>query len=81
MKFHFNPLTREETKEYIVHHVKTAGAAETIFTEKAFVSLFNLSGGIIRKIGALAVKTLTLGALMKKQNLTEEDVLRASKEM
>jgi len=81
MKFHFNPLTLAETREYIIHHLKTAGAAETIFTEKALVSLFNLSGGIIRKIGALAVKTLTLGALMKKQKLSEEDVLLASKEL
>lgn len=81
MKFHFNPLSLAETKEYIIHHLKTAGAAENIFTEKAFLSLFNLSGGIIRKIGRLAVKTLTLGALTKKQYLTEEDVLLASKEL
>ena len=81
MKFHIGPLSLEETREYIIHHLKTAGASETIFTEKAFASLFNLSGGIIRKIGALAVKTLTLGALMKKQKLNEEDVLLASKEL
>lgn len=81
MKFHFNPLTQEETKEYIIHNLKAVGSTEAIFTEKALVSIFNLSGGVIRKIGKLAIKTLTLGALTKKQKITEEEVLLASKEL
>jgi general secretion pathway protein A len=81
MKFHFNPLSQEETIEYISHHLKAAGAATDVFTKQALQSIFNLSGGVIRKIGKLAIKTLTLGALTKKQHLSEEDVLLASKEL
>jgi type II secretory pathway predicted ATPase ExeA len=81
MKFHFNPLNLEETKKYVIHNLKATGSSETIFNEKALVAIFNLSGGVIRKIGKLTVKTLTLGALTKKQKLTEEEVLLASKEL
>lgn len=81
MKFHFNPLSQEETFEYISYHFKISGAAASIFSEQALKSIYNLSGGVIRKIGKLAIKTLTLGALTKKQQLNEDDVLLASKEL
>ena len=81
MKFHFQPLSQAETSKYMHHQLQAVGGAATLFTEKAVTALFNLSGGVIRTIGKLAVKTLTLGAITKKSPLTEEEVLLASKEL
>lgn len=81
MKFHFSPLVQKETREYIGDQLRYVGANPSIFSDQALDCIHNLSGGVIRKIGKLAVKTLTLGAFTKKQQLTEEDVLLASKEL
>ena len=66
---------------YIQHHLKTAGASDEILNDNACKTVYNLTNGIIRKIGQLVLKTLTLGAVSKKHTLTEEDVLAASKEL
>jgi len=81
MKFHVNPLSLRETEEYIKHHLKIAGGSTEILDENALKTVFNLSNGINRNIGKLVIKTLTLGTKLKKQILTEEEVLAASKEL
>lgn len=81
MKYHLGVLTLQETVNYIQHHLDIAGAPDGIFTQQAFTAVYNLSGGVIRTIGKLLIKTLTLGASLKKQTITEEEVLLASKEM
>jgi type II secretory pathway predicted ATPase ExeA len=81
MKFNIAPLNLKESKLYIQHHLKIAGASDNLLNNNAYKAVFNLSGGVIRKIGHLVIKTLTLGAVNKKHYLTEEDVLDASKEL
>ena len=81
MKFSLNPLSLKESQMYIQHHLKIAGASDNLFNDNAYKALFNLTGGVIRKIGHLVIKTLSLGAVNKKHSLTEEDVLCAPKEL
>lgn len=81
MKFHLTPLTPKEAVHYINHHLKLAGASGDILTDNACKAIHNLSGGVVRKIGQLVIKTLSLGVSLKKHTLTEEEVITASKEM
>lgn len=81
IKYHFNPLGYEESKEYILHTFKRNGVTHDIFNESAYKAIYKISGGIVRLIGKLIIKTLTYGALNKKQNLTEEDIFIASNEL
>ena len=81
LKFHLNPLTEEETASYIRHHLLLAGLNEPLFSENAVKAIYQNSGGIPRVINALALKTMTIGALEKKETLTEEEIYRASQEL
>lgn len=81
LKFHLTPLSKEETRNYIQHHLELAGRKDRIFNQSAIEAIYKNSGGTPRVINALAAKCLTLGALEKKELLTEEDVYSASKEL
>lgn len=81
MKFHFNSLNPSESAQLIEHQMKEAGAVKKIFNDNACKAIHSLSGGIVRKIGKLVDKSLALGVSLKKDIITEEEVLTASKEL
>lgn len=81
MKFHLNSLNYHDAAKLIEHQMQTAGAGKEIFNENACKAIHSLSGGIVRKIGKLVEKSLTLGMSLKKNIITEEEVLAASKEL
>lgn len=81
MKFHMHALTLSEVAKLIDHQMKTAGVAKQIFNENACKAIYSLSGGIVRKIGKLVDKSLSLGVSLKKDIITEEEVMAASKEL
>jgi type II secretory pathway predicted ATPase ExeA len=81
MKFHMNSLKPSEVEKFIEHQMKTANASKQIFNENACKAIHNLSGGIVRKIGKLVDKSLALGFSLKKDIITEEEVISASKEL
>ena len=81
LKFHLTPLSKEETRDYIQHHLKLAGRKDAIFNQNAIEAIYKNSAGTPRVINALAIKCLTLGALEKKELLTQEDVYSASREL
>lgn len=81
LKFHLTPLFRDETVDYVNHHLQLAGATSPIFSQNALSAIYQVSAGVCRIINKLAVKTMTIGALEKKDTLTEEEVYRASKEL
>jgi general secretion pathway protein A len=81
LKFHLCPFSKEETKSYIEHHMKLAGAVAPLFNENALSALYQVSAGVPRVINTLTLKTLTIGALDKLDSLSEEEVYRASREL
>jgi general secretion pathway protein A len=60
-RYHLKPLSREETKGYVRHRLRVAGATEEIFTPAALVELHRLSQGIPRVINVACDRAL-LGA-------------------
>jgi general secretion pathway protein A len=81
MKFHINSLSPSEVAALIDHQMKTAGVSKQIFNENACKTIHSLSGGIVRKIGKLVDKSLSLGVSLKKDIITEDEVVVASKEL
>ena len=81
MKYNIPGMDREETTEYIAHHLKLAGGKNDLFTPQSVEAIFNNTGGIPRLVGNLCKKALELAAIERKQNITEEEIYSASKEM
>ncbi|MCI0443141.1 AAA family ATPase [bacterium] len=81
LKFLLPPLSQEETGSFLAHHLKIAGCSSQIFTPDAVDAIYQNTAGIHRKVSLLAIKTLTLGAIQKKDLLSSEDVFQAFKEL
>ena len=81
LKYHVSGFNKEETQSYIKHHLLLCGRDEPLFNENAFEAIHQNSNGAARIINKLALKSMMIGALEKKQMLSEEEVYRASKEL
>jgi len=69
-------LSREETKTYVSHHLKLAGASEQILDEHALIAIHDLSFGIPRKIGAITEAALTYAMFDQKRTVSADVVLK-----
>lgn len=76
MRYHMPGLCLKQTKLYIAHHLKLAGAQEPILDEKAIEAVHELSFGIPRKIGTITEQALTYAMFDHKRNVTAEMVLK-----
>ena len=81
LKYNLNPLTEDETKEYIEYHLKLKGRKEKLFNENALLSIFKLSNGIKRMINQICLKSLIYGSLKKAETIDEEMIYQAAKEL
>jgi type II secretory pathway predicted ATPase ExeA len=57
-----NPLGPDETRAYVRHHIKIAGAKSKIFTDEAITEVHNLAEGIPRTINAVCFRALFYAA-------------------
>lgn len=72
---HIGPLDVAETREYILHRLKCAGAkGEPRFEDAAFESIYHASGGIPRRINAICDRLLLAGFLSDKKVFGKADV-------
>lgn len=62
VRFHLGPLSKNETKSYIKHRLKVAGAKNEIFEQKSLEKLYTISKGIPRVINNIAQNALFVGA-------------------
>lgn len=76
IRYHMPGLNREETKNYVSHHLKLAGAPEAILDEHALNAVHDLSFGIPRKIGAITEAALTYAMFDQKRTVSAEIVLK-----
>lgn len=81
LKYHLPPFTQEETAAYVRHQLAVAGMKEPLFNQNALAAIHQNSTGIPRVINSLCLKAMTIGALEKKDALTEEEVYRATQEV
>ncbi len=72
--YHLNPLDEKETKAYIIHRLKTAGAKHKIFEQDALSTIYKHTQGVPRLINLLCDACLVSGFADSKKTITKEDV-------
>jgi general secretion pathway protein A len=80
-RYHLEPLSREETRGYVRHRLRVAGATEEIFTPAALTEIHRLAAGIPRVINVTCDRAL-LGAYTEEtRKVTASLVRRAAGEV
>ena len=79
LRYHMTGITcDEESREYVLHHLKLAGRSDPIFEDQAYPMLRQLGQGLPRKIGNIAVAAMTLAMTKRTQSISPEIVVKAS---
>lgn len=76
ISYHMPALTTEETKLYITHHLKLAGAKEPLLDDNALETVHQVSFGIPRRIGTIVEQALTYAMFDNKRTITQEMILK-----
>jgi general secretion pathway protein A len=79
VEYHLEPLTREETANYINYRLRTAGATTELFTATAIDAVFYLSGGVPRLINTLCDYALVYGFATEAAVLDIDAILEAAR--
>jgi putative secretion ATPase (PEP-CTERM system associated) len=80
--YHLGPLTREETRGYILHRLGTVGwRGRPRWDDAAFGAVFAHSGGIPRRINRLCSRVLLYGALEEADDVTAAMVETTAEEL
>ena len=74
-RYHLEPLSREETRGYVRHRLRVAGAAEEIFTPSALAEVHRLASGIPRVINVTCDRAL-LGAYTQERRQVTAALVR-----
>jgi general secretion pathway protein A len=81
LRYHLEPLSEKETKEYIGKRLRIAGAKEPIFTEKAIREIHLKSGGIPRLINILCDSALLNGYALDQKTVDERSIKEVAKDL
>ncbi len=69
------PLSADETRAYIQHRLATAGLGnKPLFDDGALTALFDISGGVPRRINGLATGAMIVAAARKQRVVSSQDV-------
>ena len=80
-RYHLKPLSREETKGYVRHRLRVAGATQEIFTPAALLELHRLSQGIPRVINVACDRALLGAYTQETKKISASLVRRAAGEV
>ena len=74
-RYHLEPLTREETAQYIEHRLRVAGALGEVIDARAKKEVFRLSQGVPRLINVICDRAL-LGAYSQDSRVVTKRLIR-----
>jgi general secretion pathway protein A len=74
-RYHLEPLSRDETAQYIEHRLRVAGALGEIFDNAAKREVFRLTAGVPRLINVICDRAL-LGAYSKESRRVSQRLVR-----
>ncbi|MGB5511105.1 MAG: AAA family ATPase [Woeseiaceae bacterium] len=80
-RYHLEPLTRQETAQYIEHRLKVAGALGEVFDSGAKKSVFSLSQGVPRLINVICDRALLGAYSVESRRVNSRLVRRAAAEV
>ena len=75
------PLSADETQDYVTHRLRTAGATGVIFDSEAMSALFDLSNGVPRQINRLGDLVLLVGYADRVKRVTADMVEAVAEEL
>jgi general secretion pathway protein A len=80
--YHLGPIDAQETKEYVLHRLRTVGwNNDPAFTDDAVAAIYEYSSGIPRKINTLCDRVLLMGYLEEMHRITRESTVEVIKEL
>ena len=74
-RYHLEPLSRDETAQYVEHRLKVAGALGEVFDAGAKRELYRLTGGVPRLINVICDRAL-LGAYSSESRRVNRRLVR-----
>src|ERR1700722_12814282 len=80
-RYHLEPLSLEETRGYVRHRLRVAGAAEEIFTPSALTEVHRVAAGIPRVINVTCDRALLGAYTQETRKVTATLVRRAAGEV
>ena len=77
IRYHLNPLVREEIPRYILHRLTVAGSSGDVqFTSGAYREIFHYSQGIPRLINLASDRALLAGYAEQRRKIQRQTVLK-----
>ena len=80
-RYHLEPLSREETAQYVEHRLKVAGALGEVFDAAAKREVFRLSNGVPRLINVICDRALLGAYSAETRRVSRRLIKRASDEV
>jgi general secretion pathway protein A len=80
-RYHLEPLSRDETAEYIEHRLKVAGALGEVFDTGAKREVFRLSQGVPRLINVICDRALLGAYSIERRRVNRGMIRRAASEI
>ena len=80
-RYHLEPLSREETEQYIEHRLKVAGALSEVFDTGAKREVFRLTQGVPRLINVICDRALLGAFSIESRRVNRRIIRRAATEI
>jgi type II secretory pathway predicted ATPase ExeA len=77
LRYAIPPMTQADTGDYIAHHLKLAGRADTLFSDDAIARIHKASRGLPRAVNNLAVQAL-IAAYANNSAIVDDKAARAA---
>ena len=81
INYYIEPLTENETKEYIKHRLNIAGSEKNIFSSSAIKEIFSFSKGFPRLINIICDLALLTGYVKEQKTINELIIKECAKEL
>lgn len=82
MRYHLEPLDREETAEYVAHRLRVAGPTSSVrFTDRAINTVYRYSRGVPRLVNLCADKALLVAYTEDQSRVDQRTVMEGIREI
>jgi general secretion pathway protein A len=81
VNYHINPLSETETRKYVEHRLKVAGATHKIFGQDAIREIFAFSGGYPRLINIICDHALLTGYASNLKTIDKKVIKECEREL
>ena len=80
IRYHLNPLNKDNTEKYVSFRLEKAGQTKNIFTAAALEEIYSYSEGVPRKINNLCDLALLIGFSMKLDKIDVDTIRKVIKD-